>query len=183
MFTWRVGQLMLGIGAGMVLGAAVSLQAGRVASPDYWNLTPKAERAKLGKARLNPAVAQVLTLNWPALQSYLKQVPTEGSHPTLLALPLPDGSRRRFRVSRSAVMAPELAAKYPDIRAYTGQDPADATTTVSFETSPAGLRAMLTVQGRVYLIEPFRPADPRHYLCFDKATLPAGSKRFSEPSR
>src|SRR5579862_4560254 len=38
-----------------------------------------------------------------------------------LSIPMPDGSFPRFRIEESAVLAPELAARYPALRTYRGQ--------------------------------------------------------------
>ncbi|UOQ74366.1 hypothetical protein [Hymenobacter cellulosilyticus] len=50
------------------------------------------------------------------------------------------------------------------------------------EITPAGLRAQLIRHGHTYFIEPFRPRDTTYYLCFDQASLPAGSKQKFEGS-
>ena len=39
----------------------------------------------------------------------------------LLALPMPNGKVERFRVVNSPIMAPELAARFPDIQVFAGQ--------------------------------------------------------------
>lgn len=168
----------------LALPLLLTLLSGRPATPppaDYWTEVSAAARRKLGAPRLPATQYRVLQLDLPAAQRYLRAVPAEGVSPTLLTLPLPDGSRHQFRVQRSSVMAPELAAKFPELQTFAGQDAADATATLRLELTPTGLRAQIIGYGSTHLIEPYRSGDTRHYLCFDKATLPAGSKQWSEP--
>ncbi|MCC3158834.1 hypothetical protein LJ737_16445 [Hymenobacter sp. 15J16-1T3B] len=149
---------------------------------DYWTDVPAAAGRKLGPPRIQPTRYRTLKLNLPAAQRYLKAVPAEGDAPTLLVLPLPDGSKHQFRVRRSSVMAPELAAKFPELQTFAGQDAADATASLRLELTPTGLRAQIIGYGRTQLIEPYRQGDTQHYICFDKAAMPAGSKQWSEPA-
>ena len=45
---------------------------------------------------------------------------------------MPDGTFARFRVVESSMLAPELAAAFPDIRTYSGQGLDDPTATTRF---------------------------------------------------
>jgi hypothetical protein len=144
---------------------------------DFWQELPAAQARRLGKPRLNPTRYQVLTLNLAGLKTALAAA-TPNSGPILL-LPLPDGSRQAFRMRASTVLAPALAAKYPELRTYAGQG-STAADYVRLEVTPAGLRALLVRRGRTILIEPYRAGDTTHYVCFDKASLPAGSKQAFE---
>ena len=124
-----------------------------------------------------------MTLAFDKLKATLSTVPPDGSSGPLVALPLPDGSRAAFRLRATTVMAPELAARYPELRTYAGEVPNRPADRVRLELTPAGLRAMLVYEGQTLLIEPYRPTDTAHYLCFDKASLPADSKRHFEEAR
>lgn len=163
----------------------LSALSGRPATPppaDYWTEVSAAARRKLGSPRIQPTRYRTLRLDVAAARRYLKAVPAEGNAPTLLTLPLPDGTKHQFRMQRSSVMAPELAAKFPELQTFAGQDATDATATVRLEMTPTGLRAMITGSSGTQFIEPYRPGDQQHYLCFDKAAMPAGSKQWSEPA-
>jgi len=151
------------------------------ASPDFWQTVPIKQAQQLGKPRFAPSHYYVATLDLEGLQKALADVPADGSSGPLLALPLPDGSRLRFRMRATTVMAPELAARYPALRTYAGEIPSQPENRVRLELTPAGLRALLIYEGQSLLIEPYRPGDTMHYICFDKASLPPDSKQpFSE---
>ncbi|GAA3951039.1 hypothetical protein [Hymenobacter algoricola] len=148
-----------------------------LAPAGFWRELPAAQVRRLGKPRLTPTRYRVLALDLPKLKKALAAA-DQTSGPNLL-LPLPNGSQQAFQMRASSVLTPALAAKYPELRTYAGQaaTPADY---VRLEITPAGLRAMLVCLGRTYLIEPYRSGDTQHYLCFDKAALPAGSKQAFE---
>ncbi|MBO2010748.1 reprolysin-like metallopeptidase [Hymenobacter negativus] len=86
------------------------------------------------------------TLDASQLNMRLASAPPE-SHPAAavpVELPFPDGSLHRFALTLVPVLAPALAAQYPQIRTYAGRSLDAPTTTVRLETSPAGLHAQVT---------------------------------------
>ena len=78
-----------------------------------------------------------------------------GTPSTLLELPHPDGSLALFRVIESPVMAPELAAKFPEIRTFRGEGIDDPTASVRFELSPRGFSAMVLSAFGAWYVEPW----------------------------
>ena len=116
------------------------------------------------------AYARPLTLDPAAARAWLATAPPENqpaAAPLVLALPLPDGGIGRFAVWQTAVMAPALAAQFPDIATYAGRGLDDATATVRLDLTPAGFHAQVlsAVTGTIY-IDPARRDDDRHYLSF-----------------
>ena len=66
-----------------------------------------------------PVQFRTVRLDQAALLALLAQAPLEGTPAAAtgavtLALPLPDGSFGRFRLVESPIMAPALAARFPD---------------------------------------------------------------------
>jgi hypothetical protein len=79
-----------------------------------------------------------------------------------LELPYPDGTLHRFALTLVPVLAPALAAQYPQIRTYAGHSLDDPTTTVRLETSPAGLHAqVLRLTGAISIVAD--PTAPNRY--------------------
>jgi hypothetical protein len=78
-----------------------------------------------------------------------------GTPSTLLELPHPDGSLSLFRVIESPVMAPELAAEFPEIRTFRGEGVDDPTASVRFELSPRGFSAMVLSAFGAWYVEPW----------------------------
>lgn len=91
-----------------------------------------------------------------AMRAVASEAPSEVATPsTLLELPHPDGGLQRFRVIESPVMAPELAAKFPEIRTYRGQGVDDPTASVRFEVSPRGFSAMVLSAFGAWYVDPW----------------------------
>ena len=76
----------------------------------------------------------------------------------ILSLPLPDGSYGRFQIYQTALMHPDLAAKFPELQTYAGVGLDDPTAYARLDTTPTGFHAMiLSVNGRVF-IDPYSTA-------------------------
>ena len=74
---------------------------------------------------VRPARAKAFRLDPSALQEQLALVPREFAPAAqgsgIISLPMPDGSLVSFRIWASPIMAPELAARFPEIQTYAGQ--------------------------------------------------------------
>ena len=89
--------------------------------------------------------------------------------PIVLQLPLPDGSTGRFKVVETPVMAPELQARYPSIRCYTGQGIDDPSARLKCDLTPQGFHAMIASAkyGTVF-IDPYSTGDAAHHVVYYK---------------
>jgi uncharacterized repeat protein (TIGR01451 family) len=121
--------------------SAGALPKGRPAS-EYW---------------VTPQVFRAVALDHAAMQSHLASAPQEAARPAdaqkaVITLPMPDGTDQRFLVVESPVMAPELAAKFPEIKTYVGQGLDDPAASVRLDLTPAGFHAqILSPHGAVYI--------------------------------
>ena len=61
----------------------------------------------------------------------------------MIRLPLPEGGEEQFRVARSAVMHPDLAARYGSIRAFVGMSTERPGVMARMELTPKGFHAMV----------------------------------------
>ena len=110
-----------------------------------------------GERVIVPTAYRTVSLDWAALNSLLTNVPDSMNEAAevILWLPLPDGSYGRFQIYQTAVMHPDLAAKFPEIKTYAGVGLDDSTAYVRLDTTPKGFHAMiLSENGRVF-IDPY----------------------------
>ena len=143
-----------------------------VSSDGVWETGAVAVQAQAGGvAWVQPDVFQPCQLNPAALAAVLSQVPFEsaleaGVQPSVITLPMPDGSFARFAVVESPIMAPELAAKYPELKTYRGEGIDAPTSSVRLSSTPAGFDAqILSSSGAVY-IAPYYKAPTTSYTSY-----------------
>jgi hypothetical protein len=91
--------------------------------------------------------------------------------PTILTLPIPDGTFGRFRVVESSILSRELAAAHPELKTYIAQGIDEPTATARLDHTPAGFHAMILSVRDAVVVDPYRRGDTRHYLSFFKSNL------------
>ena len=150
-------------------GACAAAGAGQAVVRPPNNVWQVAERPRGPEVRGESAIVR---LDKSALDELLRNAPREGSgkpSTVIVALPMPDGTFARFRVVESSMLAPELAAAFPEIRTYSGQGLDDPTATTRFGWTQAGFHAVVIgISGSVY-IDPYAAGDVEHYISFRKA--------------
>jgi hypothetical protein len=168
----------LGLLGGSALSAAQT-------SDKIWSDVSESSINVKGARRIVPEKYRTLALDSTALTSKLAQAPLESyaarNNGIALTLPIPDGSFSTFRVVEAPIMAPALAARYPQIKTYLGQGVDDPAAIVRFDRTPAGFHAMiLSSNGTVY-IDPYSDGDTTHYISYYRRdfTRPA-DKAFTE---
>ncbi|TAG78385.1 MAG: hypothetical protein EAZ24_06750, partial [Burkholderiales bacterium] len=131
-------------------------------------------KAPMSAERFTPATTgRTLALQHTALLAKLSGAPSEAvirvpESSLVLELPMPDGSFDSFRIVETAVMAPELAARFPQIKTYLAQSISDPGVTARLDTTTLGFRAQfLSSKGTIY-IEPLARGDLSRYIAFNK---------------
>ncbi len=126
----------------------------------------------------NPVKFQAYDLQYDALAQLLAQAPMEFTeaadrNPLLIDLPAADGTIRTFEVWESPIMAPELAARYPDIRNYAGRATDGSEATVRLGVTYQGFHAFqFEKDGSVQSIRPYAMGQTRYYLAYKLSDLP-----------
>ena len=132
------------------------------------------------------AACRALALDVAVLRQELAPAPLEGTAAArgtgapVVALPMPDGSTQRFRLTESPVMEPGLAAQFPSFKTYSGVGLDDPTATVRCDVTSLGFHAQVLsgAHGTAY-IDPVGPTDPAHYVAYyrrdiDRRAVPFG---------
>ncbi|GAB3871991.1 hypothetical protein GCM10028824_21850 [Hymenobacter segetis] len=137
---FRYGKVSFALVVSLLLGARV----GSTQTPaPLWQPAP-APAARNGNAAPKTA-GSWFTLDAAQLAARLARAPleTKPAAAVTLELPYPDGTLHRFALTKVPVMAPALAARYPQIQTYAGHGLDEPTASVRLETSPAGLHAQV----------------------------------------
>lgn len=148
------------------------LCTGAIKAQSIW--TDSQAILKSSKQVIQPAKYRSLNLDVQAIAALMASAPSEAqtfakTSPAVISLPLPDGSFESFRFVESSIMAPELQAKFPEIRTYLGQGVDNPSHTVRFDLTPKGFHAMiLRPSGTVY-IDPVASDMPNAYMSYYKA--------------
>ncbi|MGJ8650554.1 MAG: reprolysin-like metallopeptidase [Opitutaceae bacterium] len=152
-------------------------------SPDgVWQFeTTTAAKGATKSNRLS--VYKTLEIDQAAQQTLLAKTPREGSSRASIGktiyLPMPDGSFARFAILETQVMAPELAANYPEIKTYTGWGIDDPAASLRIDTSPNGFHAqVLSPDGAVY-IDPETLGDTTRAISYFKRDYQKSDNDFS----
>ena len=124
-----------------------------------------------------PSSYRALNLDLNLLQQYLstaKPEPSQTSNLTnglMLEVPMPDGSFERFSIFQYNIMHPDLAAKFPQIKTYTGKGINDVTSTIKLDLTQFGFHAMIrSSKGDVY-IDPYNQKTVNYYMSYERKNL------------
>ncbi len=147
--------------ASLLLALALAPAARAQTPTALWQ--PAAAPPARGGAK--PEAGRWFVLDAAQLAARLAPAPpeTRPQEAVVLELPYPDGRLHRFALTHVPVLAPALAARYPEIQTYAGHGLDEPTATVRLETDPAGLHAqVLGPSGEAVALAP-DPAAPGRY--------------------
>ena len=160
--------------AGRVADAAGGAVAA-VRSPD--GLTVRLERLsardRAAEAWVRPKRYQATQMDLASVRARLADAPMEGEFfarvaPETLALLSPDGEWVEFGLYESPIMAPELQAKFPEIRTYAGTALDDSSTTVRLSVTPAGMAAQVLTPDDRWFVDRLNKNDDTLYGSYRK---------------
>ncbi len=149
---------------------------------DAWTSVANEKVIYKGEKLINPLKYLSFHLDQGVLYDIFKMAPMESvennrTTQVVVTIPMPDGTFQDFRLVKSEVMHPDLAARYPEIETFSGQGITDPTATAKFDFTPWGFHAMiLSSTGSVY-IDPYSQQDQEHYLVYYKKDF-VSSKEF-----
>jgi hypothetical protein len=157
-----------------LLGAAFSTAASAAHSPDgLWQDSPYPTAARGASSAPLPSEYRLLRLDAAGLEQRLRlraRAPEEGA--TTLDIPLPDGRFETFRLRPVELMAPELAARYPEIRTFEGESLEDPARWGRFDWTPLGFHGYLRYGTQTLLVNPRTEGEREIYLSFYREHLP-----------
>lgn len=150
---------------------ALLLPLQALADTGYWS---EVQARPASEATAPLSAYRYLHLDQPALEADLRAALRKGEALSV-PLPLADGRFARFNLVDSGTMAPELAAKFPEILSLSGHD--DEGRRVRVDISPRGLAAMLFDESGATVIQPEQPGSAGH-LIYARSAHAAPSEPF-----
>ena len=114
---------------------------------------------------------QLYHLNISGLKNVLAKAPKRltGKSETIISFPNSAGKMENFKVTENSNFEPELAAKYPDIKSYTGENMKDPASKVYFSISSLGLSSMeINSDKSAVFIQPYTK-DLSTYIIYKKS--------------
>lgn len=88
---------------------------------------------------------------------------------TVVTIPLPNGNFQKFSIVETPLFAPELAAKFPNHKAYRGRSIDGPASDLALEISPKGLSAQIRGPAGTIIVDPFANGDQDNlFASFDK---------------
>ena len=125
----------------------------------------------------------IVRLDENALRTYLQNAPLEFHNNGVtipLDIPLPNGQVETFGLVESPVLAPEIAARHPEIKTYTGNGLKNKQYSIRISLTSSGFNAIvLGVADDVVYFEPYSETDRSYYFSYFSrdAFMPEEKKR------
>ena len=125
-----------------------------------WAKAAKPRLAAGRKVGVHAGKVRPVSLNTARLRSVLARAPRERTtaartNPLVISLPAPNGAFHRFALVEYPIMAPALARKHPEIKAYRGRGITDRTATIHADLSPLGFHASVRSSYGAWYIDPY----------------------------
>lgn len=133
-----------------------------------WSKTSLQTQQRVNEGHTDTASKELYTLDAKKLATTLKGAPTRnaGQKGIIMTLPNMQGKMEKFEVWELSNMAPDLQAKYTDIKSYVGSSKDDPTAYLRFSMSPQGFSSLVLRAGISEYIEPYT-TDAKTYIVFD----------------
>jgi subtilisin-like proprotein convertase family protein len=115
-----------------------------ITGPQFWTDIEEPQIASLQSQRhIIPMEYRAVQWQLPVLEAQIMPIVDQPNTHVVIQLPMPDGTVERFDIQEMSVMAPELQARYPQIRCFTGKGVDDPTAMIKCDLTPQGFHAMI----------------------------------------
>lgn len=138
-------------------------------SKSYFKTIPTQDAPSKSIMVFQPKAYVVYKLNEGTLKNALFNVGTSSDEAITIALPLPNGQERLFKVWDCPMMPDELAAKYPEIRTFSAVAVDNPTVTAKLDFTWYGFHAMIFDGEHTSFIDPYDNYRDGYYFSHYKA--------------
>lgn len=160
--------------------------AGQVEEAPGWTVVERDEAFRGARAqRITPARFAAIRLDLNRLRAALDAAPREAETAREafgeISLPDPTGRPQRFRVAEAPVMAPALAARYPQMRTYVAFGIDDPQARARLDRTHKGFHAQVLSPAGSWYIDPLFEGDTATYASYFKRDYVAPAGRGAHP--
>ncbi|PIF45926.1 putative secreted protein (Por secretion system target) [Chryseobacterium sp. 52] len=143
----------------------------------FTTISERSIKADPKSRTVQPEKFQTYSLDINGMKAYFNSVPElrdgepKDKAPVII-LPMPDGTKAKFKIWKSSVMAPELAQKFPQLVTFTGQGIDDQYATIKLDFTELGFHAQIksVITGDLY-IDPYAKNNISNYIIYKKSDL------------
>lgn len=126
-----------------------------------------------------PENHRLLSLDYEGIKNVLSNAPFEGtpearSSAVELQLPMPDGGMETFRVWEYSCMHPDLAARYPMIRSFSGVGVTNPHHIVKLGFGPQGLHVFVPSENGGSFVTRYATDQTQYYACHNNSDFVLG---------
>jgi len=159
-----------------------------IAQNSFFADIPEKSIAARGQQRvIVPKKYRTLQLSKTGLLNFLNSVPSQNSiinsnSSPIIEIPMPQGGTTKFHIWESSVMEPGLAAKFPEIKTFTGQGIDDPSAIIKLDWTVEGFHAMIlsALNGSVF-IDPYAANNTSTYISYHKKDFIKAGKYLELP--
>ncbi len=151
------------------LNNSYSQQTGR-----FWSGTVEGDFTVKGERRIIPDEYKTTRLDLSGMAQFLSRAPEERTEraitsPSIVELPLPDGSMESFYVVKYSMMEEPLARQYPDIITLTVKGINDPYATGKLDVTAHGFHGMILTPRGNFFIDPYSSLEKEVYITYYKS--------------
>ncbi len=172
--------------ATLVCVALVGIYTNTYASNNNWSDISSTSASKmLSPSKVYPEKFRTLELNYEAMKGKLLAAPLAESiyslksSSTEIEIPMPYGSFERFNIVETPMMESGLAAKYANIKTFTGTGVENPSNIVKIDIGPYGFHAMVLSEDGRYFIDPVSNYTTTTYISYYRKDLPSWANTFN----
>ena len=159
----------------------VSLNVGLANTQQHWRSIDKQQALTHGEQLSATSSCGYQMLDLMLMRQELNKAPqlSSGAAGLVIDLPFPDGSFQQFIISETNLLPIELAAKYPQIKTWSGQGLTDRTATVKIDITQFGFHAMILSANGSFFIDPYNFTTSDTYIVYEKNNLIGNQRGFN----
>jgi hypothetical protein len=165
----------------LMISTGLYAQSSDQRGKSYWNPIPESEIHVTGERTIIPMKYKTVHLSGTELKNLLFAAPNEDNvnlrnSQVIIDLPLPDGSIQKFRVVEALVMAPELAAQFPNIKTFSVEGVTDPRANGKLDWTDFGFHGMIRRPSGDIFIDPYSRNNTTDYITYFTADFQKDAK-------